>query len=282
MSVVALPSPPSKLAGKLSLIADRVRGVAGGYTPGAFITGRPGTGKTTVVRRTLDQLRARSVEKNGRMSPAALFNLLHDYPDQVLVIDDVPTLLQNKQARQILMPATAPTSDGRRTIHWEVIRGETYGRVFRRADPHFQRAAWAGSDLPCPGGSARPRIARADGRGGGGVHARHDGEISQRSRDPRLGDRRGESGGTATHAEARCASVRRPSAARGRPRRERLACPLSKQPRATGSHRDRNAGRTESSGTQRCLAGARAARQRLAGGLHRDRPEQVKVLPAAL
>ncbi len=87
------------------LLADRVRSVATGYQTGAYLTGRPGSGKTYTVRRVLDECKASYIFLNGRLSPAALYDEIESRPDSLLVIDDVPLLFNNLQATQILMAA---------------------------------------------------------------------------------------------------------------------------------------------------------------------------------
>jgi hypothetical protein len=89
----------------IGLLADRVRSVALGYQTGAYLVGRPGSGKTHTVRTVLEEAEANHVLLNGRVSPAALFDTIEERPDSVIVIDDVPTLFDNLQAAQILMAA---------------------------------------------------------------------------------------------------------------------------------------------------------------------------------
>jgi hypothetical protein len=89
----------------IGVLADRVRSVAKGFQTGAYISGRPGSGKTHTVRRVLDECKADYTIHNGRVSAAALFNEIEDRPDSLLVIDDVPLLFANLQASQILMAA---------------------------------------------------------------------------------------------------------------------------------------------------------------------------------
>lgn len=87
------------------LLGDRVRSVARGYQTGAYVTGRPGSGKTHTVRRILEECKTNYVFLNGRLSPAALYDEIEERPDSVLVIDDIPLLFNNLQAAQILMAA---------------------------------------------------------------------------------------------------------------------------------------------------------------------------------
>lgn len=89
----------------IGLLADRVRSVAHRFQTGAYVVGRPGSGKTFTVKAVLDEAESNYVLLNGRVSPAALFDTLEERPDSVVVIDDVPTLFDNLQAAQLLMAA---------------------------------------------------------------------------------------------------------------------------------------------------------------------------------
>lgn len=90
---------------KLQVIRDRVRSVAERYQTAAYLTGRPGTSKTFTVKEELERLGVPHVIRNARMTPMGLFDLLHDHPDHVVVIDDIASLFKEKQALQILMAA---------------------------------------------------------------------------------------------------------------------------------------------------------------------------------
>lgn len=79
--------------------------MAKGYQTGAYIVGRHGGSKTHTVCRVLDECEAAYSLVNGRVTPAALFDALAEWPDATLVIDDVPLLFAHPQAAQILMAA---------------------------------------------------------------------------------------------------------------------------------------------------------------------------------
>jgi hypothetical protein len=88
------------------LIRDRVRTVALRFQTAAYIVGRPGTGKTHTVTHTLEGMVGVGwTYRNARLSPAALYELIEQYQDSVIVIDDVPLLFKNVQAVQILLAA---------------------------------------------------------------------------------------------------------------------------------------------------------------------------------
>jgi hypothetical protein len=111
---------------RVALLDARVRSVAKGFQVGAYIVGRPGSGKTHSVRRVLDECEADYVFINGRLSPAALFDAIAERPDSVLVIDDIPTLFDSPAAAQILMAAAGgdPGTPRRVTYLTRVVRQE--------------------------------------------------------------------------------------------------------------------------------------------------------------
>lgn len=102
-------SPDSELLAtfdqKLQVIRDRVRGVAEGYHPAAYLTGRPGTSKTYTVKEELSRMAAPFVIRNARMTPMGLFEFLCEHPEHVVVLDDIATLFKQPLALQILMAA---------------------------------------------------------------------------------------------------------------------------------------------------------------------------------
>lgn len=104
---------------RLQLIRDRVRSVAGGYHTAAYLVGRPGTSKTFTVKEELERLKAPSLVRNSRMSPMGLFELLEENPEHVIVLDDIATLFNHKQALQILMAALDGDPEQPRTITYK-------------------------------------------------------------------------------------------------------------------------------------------------------------------
>lgn len=95
----------AKLNERLQIIRDRVHGVSQGYNAGLYIVGRSGTSKTYTVVEELRRADATWIRRNARMSAMGLFELLSDYPEHSIVLDDVPSLFADKQAIQILLPA---------------------------------------------------------------------------------------------------------------------------------------------------------------------------------
>jgi hypothetical protein len=104
---------------RLQLIRDRVRSVAEGYHTAAYLVGRPGTSKTFTVKEELERLRTAFLIRNSRMSPMGLFELLEENPEHVIVLDDIATLFNHKQALQILMAALDGDPEQPRTITYK-------------------------------------------------------------------------------------------------------------------------------------------------------------------
>lgn len=104
---------------RLQLIRDRVRSVAEGYHTAAYLVGRPGTSKTHTVREELERRRAPFLIRNSRMSPMGLFELLEENPEHIIVLDDIASLFNHKQALQILMAALDGDPELPRTITYK-------------------------------------------------------------------------------------------------------------------------------------------------------------------
>ena len=86
-------------------LRDRTRSVAERYQVGCYVTGRAGTSKTFTIIETLEQIDAPWTYRNSRMSPLGLYALLEEHPEHIVVLDDIPSLVQERQAQQILMAA---------------------------------------------------------------------------------------------------------------------------------------------------------------------------------
>jgi hypothetical protein len=90
---------------RLTVVKDRVRGVARGYYPGFYLFGPPGTSKTHTIRTTLSGLGAPYIYHVGHVTPLGLFDLLDQHRDQVIVLDDVSSIFRQPIALQILLAA---------------------------------------------------------------------------------------------------------------------------------------------------------------------------------
>jgi hypothetical protein len=91
---------------KLTMIRTLVDSVALKYSPGFFLYGSGGIGKTFTVT---DQLQENGLPwqmLNGDLTAAGLFDFMSIYRDQVLVLDDMEFLLSNKVAVSYLRAAT--------------------------------------------------------------------------------------------------------------------------------------------------------------------------------
>lgn len=95
-----------RLEKKLALIRDRVRSVALRYNTGFFLFGAGGSGKSFAVRGELDGLGTRWILHNSAMTAAGLFDMLHDLPEHVHVLEDMEQLYADKKAVGFLRSAT--------------------------------------------------------------------------------------------------------------------------------------------------------------------------------
>jgi hypothetical protein len=107
-----LPAAREALRRRSAVLADLVRGVARGYYPGLYLFGRPGTGKTYTVLRTLRASNRPVCYHKGHITPMGLFELLADCPAGVAVLDDVAELFASPVARQILLAALGRPCEG--------------------------------------------------------------------------------------------------------------------------------------------------------------------------
>jgi len=89
----------------LKLLRTRATSVACGYHTGVYVHGRPGSSKTWSVTKELERLDVPWAYRNGRMSPFGLFDFLREHRDATVVLDDIPSLLQHRQALQIFVAA---------------------------------------------------------------------------------------------------------------------------------------------------------------------------------
>jgi hypothetical protein len=98
-------SPLEQLDQKLAVVRDRVRGVALGRHTGFYLYGRPGTSKTHTVLTTLDREGFAHRYTTGHLTPIGLFDLIDDYNDSLIVLDDMTQILTQPIAVQILLAA---------------------------------------------------------------------------------------------------------------------------------------------------------------------------------
>lgn len=114
-SVTAVPTPLDDLNSRLTVVRDRVRGVALGHHTGFYLYGRAGTSKTYTVKKTLDEIEIKYEYLDGHLTPMGLFDLLATFHDRVIVLDDVSQIFADKKALQILLAALGNQPDDRHT-----------------------------------------------------------------------------------------------------------------------------------------------------------------------
>ncbi len=115
---------------KCKYLRDRAVSIAQRYQNGLYVVGLPGTGKTHVIRETLDKTNADYVYRNGHMTPMGLYEQLELYPKSVMVIDDIPALLADGKALQILMAALGGELGRPRTITYSTKSKNERGKAF--------------------------------------------------------------------------------------------------------------------------------------------------------
>lgn len=97
---------------RLAVVRDRVHGVALRRHTGFYLFGPPGTAKTFTVRTTLADLGVSYHYQVGHLAPLGLFGLLAERHDQVIVLDDVSALFEQRVALQLLLAALGNQPDG--------------------------------------------------------------------------------------------------------------------------------------------------------------------------
>jgi hypothetical protein len=111
---------------KLQFIRDRVQGVAEGYANGLILYGEGGTSKSYTVETTLKSLGKPYMLSNSRLTGRGLFDLLRDHPDLVHVLEDVETLLADKNSLGVLRSAlwgqTGEDGLQERLVFWHTAR----------------------------------------------------------------------------------------------------------------------------------------------------------------
>jgi hypothetical protein len=95
-----------ELQQRLTVVRDRVRGVARRHCTGFYLFGRPGTSKTHTVRTTLDELNIPYEYHSGHLTPLGLFDLLAEHHDSVIVLDDVSEAQKSERAYSTPLPAS--------------------------------------------------------------------------------------------------------------------------------------------------------------------------------
>lgn len=112
--------PLDELNAKLTIIRDRIAGVAHRHHAGFYLFGRPGTSKTFTVRTTLNSLKVEHEYHAGHLTPMGLFDLLRQFHDRILVLDDVSEIFTNRIALQLFLAALGnqPEERGTRLVKY--------------------------------------------------------------------------------------------------------------------------------------------------------------------
>ncbi len=88
-----------------TLLRTRTLSVARRYQTGAYVCGRPGTGKTHTVLEAIDAERLPRIYRNSSMSANGLWEELEANPESTLILDDISNLFTYKRALQVLLAA---------------------------------------------------------------------------------------------------------------------------------------------------------------------------------
>lgn len=112
--------PLAELNRRLTVVRDRVRGVALGHNNGFYLHGPAGCAKTYTVIKTLEEEKCTYHYHDGHVTPMGLFDLLAQQHDRVIVLDDVSEIFSQKVAQQILLAAlgNAPDETGVRIVKY--------------------------------------------------------------------------------------------------------------------------------------------------------------------
>lgn len=123
----------AELNRRQGIVRDYVRAVARQYATGLYLFGRPGTAKTHTVRAVLEQdIREPFTYQRGHLTPMGLFELIAEHPDDVIVLDDLTSVLDSDVALQILLSALEHPAPGDRTRS-RVVKYRRQGREERVA-----------------------------------------------------------------------------------------------------------------------------------------------------
>ncbi len=112
--------PLAELNRRLTVVRDRVRGVALGHNNGFYLHGPAGCAKTYTVIKTLEEEKCPYHYHDGHVTAMGLFDLLAQQHDRVIVLDDVSEIFAQKVAQQLLLAAlgNAPDETGVRIVKY--------------------------------------------------------------------------------------------------------------------------------------------------------------------
>ena len=99
---------------QFSIMRDRLRSVSTGNSNGMYVFGPPGISKTHTVKNFLTDMTIPFEHVQGQLTGAALFDVIEENSDGVIVLDDVSWIFQDTKAVQLLLAALGSPPDGSR------------------------------------------------------------------------------------------------------------------------------------------------------------------------
>jgi hypothetical protein len=111
------------LDAKFEVIRDRVRAVCEQYATGLYLYGTGGLGKSYTVLKTLEELGYEHHQFHQRITAKGLFDALRDYPNSVLLLEDVDRLAKDCDAQGVLRAALWGQPGEPRLVTWTTARG---------------------------------------------------------------------------------------------------------------------------------------------------------------
>jgi len=115
-----------EIEAQFSIIRDRLWGVCQGHSNGFYLYGPPGISKTHTVTNFLTDKSIPFEHVLGQLTGSALFDVIEENPDGVLVLDDVSAIFKEPKAVQILLAALGSPPDGSRVrkVPYHTARGK--------------------------------------------------------------------------------------------------------------------------------------------------------------
>lgn len=111
---------------QFSLIRDRLWGVCQGHSNGFYLFGPPGISKTYTVKTFLEGKSIPFEHVQGQLTGPALFDVIEENSDGVIVLDDVSGIFTDTKAVQLLLAALGSPPDGSRVrkVPYRTARGK--------------------------------------------------------------------------------------------------------------------------------------------------------------
>jgi hypothetical protein len=115
-----------EIEAQFSIIRDRLWGVCQGQSNGFYLHGPPGISKTHTVKTFLNDNSIPFEYVQGELTGTALFDVIEENPDGVIVLDDVSAIFKDPKAVQILLAALGSPPDGSRVrkVPYRTARGK--------------------------------------------------------------------------------------------------------------------------------------------------------------